>query len=136
GGLAAADELRDIDPERRARAAVAAAVELLGRAKALAGPNPRPEIAALLRDAEAHCEAAERALDADRWALALREAKACATHARRVILLLAGGVDDDELEARAVALVEEAAELHARAVALAGSTPPEPVARALDQAGT
>jgi HEPN domain-containing protein len=132
--LAAADELRRVDPERRAAEFVQKALRVLEKAKELAGPDPRPEIAELLREADTHCDAAVRALDAGNWELAVREAIDCATLARRVIALLSGGVPSDRLEARAKALVVHAEELYQRAVALAGDDPEPKVERALDKA--
>ena len=133
--VAAADELRGIDPERRARELVQHALRLLEKAKELAGPDPRPEIAAALRDATEHCEAAVRALGAGHWAIAARQASGCAEIARRVIGLLSGGVGDDRLEELARELVGEANRLYERAVELAGSNPDPEVERALDHAG-
>lgn len=133
--LSAADDLRHVDPERRATELVQNALRLLDKAKELAGPNPRPEIAEILRVADTHCDAAARALDAENWELALREAIDCAAAARRVIALLSGGVPSDRLEARAKALVAHAEELYQRAVDLAGDDPEPKVERALDKAG-
>lgn len=133
-GFEAADELRGLDPEARARQIVGNAVRILERAKALAGPNPRPEIAEILRRAQDHCDAARRALANGNWALSVREARLCATHARRVILLLSGGVSDDTLAERAQAMVDDAGSLLARAVELAGDDPEPTVGRALDRA--
>lgn len=133
--VAAADELRGIDPERRAKELVQHALRLLEKAKELAGPDPRPEIAAALREATEHCEAAVRALEAGHWAIAVREAAECAEIARRVIGLLSGGVGDDRLEELAHELVAEANRLYDRAVELAGPHPEPEVQRALDHAG-
>lgn len=133
-GLAASDRLRHLNPEERARAIVANAVSLLERAKELAGPDPRPEVVDLLREADERCESAVRALESDDWGLAVREAHGCARLARRVIVLLSGGSDNPRFEERAIALVEQATELYLRAVDLAGDDPSEEVARALEQA--
>jgi HEPN domain-containing protein len=135
GAVAAADELRGIDPERRARELVQQALRLLEKAKELAGPDPRPEIAAALREATEHCQAAVRALEAGHWAIAVREAGECAEIARRVIGLLSGGVGDDRLQELARELVQEADRLYDRAVELAGPHPEPDVKRALDHAG-
>jgi HEPN domain-containing protein len=133
--VAAADELRGIDPERRAREFVQQALRLLEKAKELAGSDPRPEIAAALREATDHCDAAVRALEAGHWAIAVREAGECAEIARRVIGLLSGGVGDDRLQELARELVGEADRLYDRAVELAGPNPEPDVERALDHAG-
>lgn len=133
--LAAADDLRGFDPQRRAAAFVHNALRLLDRAKELAGPDPQPEIADLLRSAETHCDAAVRALDAGDWALAVREAIDCSMLARRVIVLLSGGVPSDRLEERAKALVSHAEEIYQRAVVLAVEHPDPKVQRALEKAG-
>jgi HEPN domain-containing protein len=135
GAVAAADDLRGIDPERRAREYVQQALRLLEKAKELAGPDPRPEIAAALRQATEHCETAVRALESGHWAVAVREAGECAEIARRVIALLSGGVGDDRLEQLARELVGEANRLYDRAVELAGPHPDPEVKRALDHAG-
>jgi len=133
--VAAADELRGIDPERRARELVQQALRLLEKAKELVGPDPRPEIAAALREATDHCEAAVRALEAGHWAIAVREASECAEIARRVIGLLSGGVGDDRLQELARELVAEADRTYDRAVELAGPHPDPEVKRALGHAG-
>ena len=111
------------------------ALRLLGKAKELAGPDVRPEIAEILREADAHCGAAVRALESGNWQVAVREAQKCADLARRVIHLLSGGISDDRLEGHAIALVDHAEDLFNRAVGLAGDDPVPEVKRALDQAG-
>jgi HEPN domain-containing protein len=130
----AAELLREMNPEERARAAVAAAHQLLERAIELAGPDPRPEIADALREAKDHCDAAKRALDAGDWETAFREARECAKIARRVIAILSGGIPDDRLEEHAQEMVAKAAELYERAVEVAGDDPRPEVQRALDHA--
>jgi HEPN domain-containing protein len=130
----AAELLRELNPEERARAAVAAAVALLHRAIELAGPDPRPEIAEALRDAKDHCDAAKRALDAGDWEKAVREARECWEISRRVIAVLSGGIPDDGLEERAEEMVAKAADLYAQAVDVAGDDPRPAVQRALDHA--
>jgi hypothetical protein len=101
----AAELLREMNPEERARAVVAAALALLDRAIELAGPDPRPEIADALREAKDHCDVAVRALDAGEWEKAVREAKECWEISRRVIAILSGGIPDDRLEEHAQELV-------------------------------
>ena len=133
-GIAAADALRDVSPEDRARHFVNMALRLLGKAKELAGPDVRPEIAEILREADAHCGAAVRALESGNWQVAVREAQKCADLAKPVIHLLSGGISDDRLEGHAIALVDHAEDLFNRAVRLAGHDPVPEVKRALDQA--
>lgn len=132
--LEAAEHLRGMNPEERARAAVAAAHHLLARAIELAGPDPRPEIVDSLREAKDHCDAAKRAFDAGEWETAFREARECGKIARRVIAILSGGIPDDRLEEHAQELVAKAADLYERAVEVAGDDPRPEVQRALDHA--
>jgi len=130
----AAELLREMNPEERARAVVAAALVLLDRAIELAGPAPRPEIAAALREAKDHCDTAVRALDAGEWERAVREARECWEISRRVIARLSGGIPDDSLEELAQEMVARAAELYDRAVEVAADDPRPAVQRALDHA--
>ena len=122
-------------PRSEAKHFVAMAHRLLAKAKELAGPDVRPEIAEVLRAADAHCEAATRALEAGNWQTAVREAQECATLARRVIALLSGGIPNDRLEAYATAVVDHAEDLYHRAIGLAGDNPEPAVKQALDEAG-
>ena len=133
-GVAAADALRDVSPKNRAKHFVAMAQRLLAKAKELVGPDTRPEILQIVRDASAHCDAAVRALYSENWQLAVREARRCAALSRRVIALLSGGIPDDRLQEHAMAIVEHAADLYHRAVGLAGDDPAPKVRRALDEA--
>jgi hypothetical protein len=132
--LSAADAIREVSPQDRAKHFVAMAVRLLQKAKELAGPDPRPAIAEILRRAEARCDAAVRVIESGHWALAVREARSCASLSRRVIALLSGGIPDDRLEYHAIAVVDHADDLLQRAIALAGDDPQPEVAQALDTA--
>ncbi len=133
--IAASDVLRDVSPEDRARHFVQLALRLLEKAKELAGPDPGPHIAHLLREAEAHCDNAVRALENGNWHAAIQQARKCARRAREVIALLSGGVPDDRLETYATRIVEHAEQLFHRAIGLVGDDPIPEVQRALNEAG-
>ncbi len=133
-GIAAADALRDVSPEDRAKHVVEMALRLLGKAKELAGSNPPSEIAEILRDADEHCDAAVTAVGSGHWEIAVREARECARLARRVIRLLSGDIPDDRLEGHAHTAIENAEDLLHRAIGLAGDDPIPEVEEALSQA--
>lgn len=130
----AADALRWLDPEGKAKAAVALAHVFLDRAQRLAGPDPEPPIARALAAAEALCGASRRALEAERWRLAVREARACARLSRAVIARLSGGIDPELLAARAEEAVSNAGALFERATEQAGESPEARVVLLLDEA--
>ncbi len=131
----ASDRLRDVSPGDRAKHFVQLALRLLEKAKELAGPDAGPHIEHLIREAEAHCENAVRALENENWHAAVQQAQHCAANAREVIALLSGGIPDDRLEAHAIRIVGHAEDLFHRAVGLAGDDPIPEVKRALEEAG-
>ena len=130
----AADALRWLDPEGKAKAAVALAHVFLDRAQRLAGADPEPPIARALAAAEALCGASRRALEAGRWRLAVREARACARLSRAVIARLSGGIDPELLAARAEEAVSNAGALFEWATEQAGESPEARVVLLLDEA--
>jgi hypothetical protein len=119
----AATALRWLDPQGKATAAVELAFVFLDRAERLAGNDPEPPIARALARADAFCSAARRALDNDRWRLAVTEAHACARLARTVIVRLSAGIDPDVLAERAEEVVANASALFERATEQAGPNP-------------
>lgn len=130
----AAEALRWLDPEAKARAAVAAAWVLLDRAERLAGDDPEQPILRALQAARGFCVAGRAAIEAERWRLAVTEARACARIARAVIVRLAGGVDPDLLAERAAEAVAHAGALLERVTGEAGDAPEARVAELLAQA--
>jgi hypothetical protein len=133
-GARAADELRGYSAEKRVRAYVAAALELLARARELAGPTPPSEVAEALAKAKGFCDAAETALEAGDLRETVRSAGACIRIATRVITGFSGGVPDEDLADRAAEAVAHAEELLGRAKEKAGDAPPPAVAEALSRA--
>ena len=130
----AADALRWLDPETKARAAVAAATAILERAQELAGDDPEPPIARALARAEIFCQAGSRALESELWRVAVVQAHACARVARSVIVRLGGGIDPDVLAERAEEAIAHAGALLDRAVEEAGPEPEARVAALLTEA--
>lgn len=130
----AADALRWLDPEGKAKAAVALAHVFLDRAQRLAGSAPEPPIARALAAAQGLCDASQRAVESESWSLAIREARACARLSRAVIARLSGGIDPDLLAERAEESVSNAGALFERAVEQAGESPEARVAALLDEA--
>lgn len=119
----AADALRWLDPEGKAKAAVALAHVFLDRAQSLAGPDPESPIARALAAAQGLCNASRRAVDAENWRLAIREARACARLSRAVVARISAGIDPDLLAERAEESVSNAGALFERAVEKAGESP-------------
>jgi len=130
----AASELRALSPERRAREIVEKAQAFLERAIELAGPDPREEIREALDQAREECRLARAALEDEEWRTAIARARRCGLIARRVVGLLAGGVDDDLLEERALEAVEGAAAYFERAEEAAGDAPGPRIEAALQRA--
>lgn len=130
----AADALRWLDPEGKAKGAVALAHVFLDRAQRLAGSDPEPPIARALAAAQGLCNASRRAVEAESWQLAVREARACARLSRAVVARLSGGIDPDLLAERAEESVSNAGALFERAVEQAGETPEARVAALLHEA--
>jgi hypothetical protein len=130
----ASDALRWLDPEGKAKAAVARAHVLLDYALRLAGDDPETPIARALNRASQLCSAARAALGREQWRLAVAEARACARLSRAVIVRLAGGIDDDTLAKRAEEAVAHAGGLLERATAMAGDAPSARVAELLAEA--
>lgn len=130
----ASDALRWLDPEAKAKAAVARAWVLLDYAQRLAGDDPEAPIARALARANQLCVAARAAVDADRWRVAVLEARACARLSRAVIARLGAGVDPDLLAERAEEAVSHAAGLLERATEMAGAEPEPRVEELLSEA--
>jgi hypothetical protein len=133
--LWASDQLRWLDPEAKARAAVAAASALLDRAVELAGDDPEPPIARALTAAHAFCASARAALESERWRLAVTDARACARIARAVIVRLSAGIDPEVLAQRAEDAIAHAGAVLERVSEEAGPTPEPPVGELLAEAG-
>ena len=130
----AASALRWLDPEAKAKTAVAMARTMLERAERLAGAEPEPPVARALQRANDLCLAARAALDGERWHLAVTEAHACARLARAVIVRLGGGIDPEVLAERAEEAVAHAAAILERASAQAGDAPEPGIVRLLEEA--
>ncbi len=87
---------------------VASTLELLARARELAGPTPPSEVAEALAKAKGFCDAAETALEAGDLRETVRSAGACIRIATRVITGFSGGVPDEDLADRAAEAVAHA----------------------------
>jgi hypothetical protein len=117
----------------RATAAVAHAHEILERATAFVNGHPSEEADRILTLARSACDAADGALQAERWAAAAQGALRCATGARLAVLQ-ARADQQGHLEARAEQAVERAGELVAQASALVDSSAPPRAAQVLAEA--
>ncbi len=131
----ASDALRWLDPQAKAEAAVARARILLDYAVRLAGEDPEHPIVRALNAAEQLCAAARSALGAERWRVAVLEARACARLSRAVIVRLGGGIDEDTLAERAEEAVAHAGALLERATEMAGEEAGARIRELLTEAG-
>lgn len=130
----AGESLRWLDPERKARALVAAANTLLARAFEVAGDDPEDPILRALDAAQTFCTNAGEALESEQWRVAIVEARLCARISRAVIVRLGSGIDPEVLAERAEEAIAHAASVFERVSEVAGLEPDARVAELLASA--
>jgi hypothetical protein len=131
--LAEAGSSEHASHAERAAAAVAHAREVLERATAFVSEHPSDEARRILGSARSACDAADRALEAERWVPAAQGALRCAVGAR-MAALQARADQNGLLESRAEQAVERAGDLVDQAAALVDSSSPPRAAQLLAEA--